>query len=44
MDEPISNTIVFGTTAALIVMWIGAWQWLRYLAKGSKQKEESKED
>jgi hypothetical protein len=36
MTEPISNTIVFGTTAGLIVLWIGAWQWLKFLAKGKK--------
>jgi len=34
MTEPISNTVVFGTTLALIVLWIGAWQWLKWLAKG----------
>ena len=36
MGEPISNTIVFGTTITLIVLWIGAWQWLKFLAKGRK--------
>ncbi len=36
MTEPISNTIVFGTTIALIVLWIGLWQWLKFLAKGKK--------
>jgi len=36
MTEPISNTVVFGTTLALIILWIGAWQWLKWLAKGNK--------
>ena len=36
MTEPISNTVVFTTTIALIIMWIGLWQWLKFLAKGKK--------
>ncbi len=36
MTEPISNTVVFATTIALIVGWIGLWQWLKFLAKGKK--------
>jgi len=39
MTEPISNTVVFGTTFALIIMWIGAWQWLKWLAKGKINSE-----
>ena len=44
MTEPISNTIVFGTTIGLIILWIGAWQWLKWLAKGSKAKAQSHKD
>jgi hypothetical protein len=36
MGEPISNGVVFGTTAVLIVMWIAFWQILKFLAKGKK--------